>query len=263
MKWLSPFLRNRSEREIQGHKIFVIGSGRSGTHWVGYMLEGHPDIHVTIEKPPIFDWVTAMALDPSKKASLLPKLIKRYRLEHQAVSPKHYADKSHPNIWIAEDLAAAFPEALFVGIQRNPYATVASMLKHGGVLEWHKRWQEFPIPNRFLGITGDNRATYGAMPLAAKCALRWKVHLERLQSLRQTLNARLLVLQYEDVILHAEAQLASLTRFLSLPSPIPKPSVKAESLERWKSELSDEVKQQIAEITGVPADGNRVLAASH
>jgi len=242
MKRLSLSHRDRSGRPCHSSKIFVIGSGRSGTHWVGYILEAHPDIHVTIEKPPIFEWVTTMAL---------PKLIERYRIEHQSVSPKHYADKSHPNIWIAEELAAAFPEALFVGIQRNPYATVASMLKHEGVLAWHKRWKEFPVPNRFLGITYENRAAYESMPLAAQCALRWKVHRERLQNLRQTMDSRLLVLNYEDVIRESEAQLAALDAFLSLPSALPKPAVKSESLDRWKTELSEEIKQQIAGVTGL------------
>ena len=51
MKRLSFSLRDRSGRPCQSSKIFVIGSGRSGTHWVGYILEAHPDIHVTIEKP--------------------------------------------------------------------------------------------------------------------------------------------------------------------------------------------------------------------
>jgi hypothetical protein len=246
--------RGSAQREVTGHKIFVIGSGRSGTHWVGYILEGHPDIHVTIEKPPIFDWVTDIALDASKKEKLFPKLTRLYQKEHAAVSPKHYADKSHPNIWIAEDLAEAFPEARFVGIQRNPYATVASMLKHTGVLTWHKRWKEFPIPNRFLGITNENRAAYGDMPLAAKCALRWKVHKERLERLRETMGPTLLVLKYEDVILEPETQLDALNRFLALPSPIPRPNIKSESLDRWKTELSDEVKQQVEGVTGIPAD---------
>lgn len=252
MKLLPSFRRDAGRRQEPGNKIFVIGSGRSGTHWVGYILEGHPGIHVTIEKPPIFKWVTEIALDPGRKELLLPKLLKRYEVEHQAVRPRHYADKSHPNIWIAEELAAAFPEARFVGIQRNPYATVASMLKHPGVLAWHERWKEFPVPNPFLGITRENHATYEAMPLAAKCALRWKAHRERLLQLRDTLGPRLLVLQYEDVILDPEAQLAALDGFLSLPTPIPKPKVKSESLDRWKTELANDVKEQIAQVTGVP-----------
>ena len=99
-----------------------------------------------------------MALDPGKRDVLLPKLIERYRIEHQSVSPKHYADKSHPNIWIAEELAAAFPEALFVGIQRNPYATVAGHAEARGRARLAQAMEGIPVPNRFLGITHENRA---------------------------------------------------------------------------------------------------------
>jgi hypothetical protein len=28
---------------------FVIGTGRSGTHWLGYALENHPHVRATIE----------------------------------------------------------------------------------------------------------------------------------------------------------------------------------------------------------------------
>jgi hypothetical protein len=149
-------------------KIFVIGTGRSGTHWLGQILQAHPDIHVTVEAPPIFAWSTAMALDPRQSPVLLPQLIRQYEIEHAAVAPRHYADKSHPNIWHAEDLAARLPDAVFLGIQRNPFATVASMLEHAGVLAWHERWREFPVPNRFLGITLENAAAGRQMrpPLA-------------------------------------------------------------------------------------------------
>ena len=254
MKLLPSFRRDAGRKAAASSKIFVLGSGRSGTHWVGYILEGHRDIHVTIEKPPIFKWVTEIALDFGKKAELLPKLLDRYEAEHRAVRPKHYADKSHPNIWIAEELSAAFADARFIGIQRNPYGTVASMLKHPGVLAWHERWKEFPVPNPFLGITRENQAGYETMPLAAKCALRWTAHRERMNALRKSLGSRLLVLQYEDVIRNAEVELRTLNEFLALPSPIPRPKVKAESLDRWKTELTDDVKAQIASVTGVLPD---------
>lgn len=231
-------------------KIFVIGTGRSGTHWLGHILEGHPDIHVTIERPPIFTWATEMALDPARKPALLPELIRAYRAEHEAVAPKHYADKSHPNIWHAEDLAAALPDAVFLGIRRNPLATVASMLKHAGVLQWQERWREFPVPNRFLGITAENRDAYGKMPTAARCALRWRSHWERLETLRDALGARLLVLDYEDLIRDAAAQLARLGGFLGLATPIPTPEVRTESLDRWRDELPPDVLRQIADVTG-------------
>lgn len=104
--------------------IFIIGTGRSGIHWVGYILQSHPDIYVSIEKPALFKPVTTMALNPKLKITLFPKVVEHYRNEYDKTRHKYYADKSHPNLWHTKELANHFPQALFVGIQRNPYATV-------------------------------------------------------------------------------------------------------------------------------------------
>jgi hypothetical protein len=235
----------------RGLKIFVIGTGRSGTHWLGHILQSHPDIHVTIEQPPIFTWSTEMALDARTKPSLLPQLIAAYAAEHEAAAPRHYADKSHPNIWHAEELAAAFPEAVFLGIRRNPYATIASMLRHPWVLAWQDRWQEFPVPNRFLGITPENHAAYAALPQAARCALRWQAHMERLERLQAALGGRLLVVDYEDLVRNPELPITRLNAFLRLATPIATPTVKAQSLDRWRDELAPAILRQIAAVTGI------------
>jgi hypothetical protein len=39
-----------------------------------------------------------------------------------------------------------------------------------------------------------------------------------------------------------------------MATPIPVPAIKAESLDRWRRELSVEVQRQIATIAGVPPD---------
>ena len=39
--------------KVFSRPIFVIGTGRSGTHWIGYILAAHPDIRATIEVSPI------------------------------------------------------------------------------------------------------------------------------------------------------------------------------------------------------------------
>lgn len=234
--------------------VFVVGTGRSGTHWVGEILRQHPDFHVTVEKSTVFDLVRKMALDARTRSSLFPKLIRRYRFEHVRVAPRHYADKSHPNVWFVEELAKVFPHALFVGIQRSVYATVASMLKHRGVLDWHKRWKEFPVPNQFLGITKQNAAEYEAMPLAAKCALRWQVHRTRMEHLKQIMHDKLCVLSYEDLIRDTHRELRRLGGFLQLASPLPEPFVKEQSLDKWRSQLDAKDLQDIDSVVHSDSD---------
>jgi len=148
---------------------------------------------------------------------------------------------------LSEDLLNVFSDALFIGIQRNPYAAVASMLKHHGACSWYKeRWKEYPIPNSFLGITKTNAIQYESISNASKSALRWKSHKVRMNQLGSLLKSKLHIIQYENLIVNTEDELLKLEKFLSLnPKSIPIPIIKIESLDRWKSELTVEMKEQI------------------
>ena len=234
--------------------VFVIGTGRSGTHWLGFSLGDHPEVFATIEEQPMFGLSTQIALNPSLKDSLFPKLVSSYKDQLAHTSRQLYLDKSHPNIWSAEALKAAFPTALFIGIERNPYATVASMLKHKGVLSWHHRWKEFPIPNHFLGITTEIEEEYDNIPLEKQCAMRWLAHHNEMNRLKNVLENDLLVISYESFSHNTEKEIFQLKQFLQLNTPIPVPEVKTESLGKWKTQLSKEQLYNIEEIVGISSD---------
>ena len=239
-------------RRRQARKFFILGTGRSGTHWLGFILQAHPDVSILIENRLTFPLATRMALDFGKRKKLLPKLIRRYRIAHALVKPRHLADKCHPNIWLTEELADAFPRALFVGIERNPYATVASMLKHQGDRHWHETWEEFPVPNPFLGITEDNVDEYRELSLIAQCALRWKAHKEKMDALVDMLEERLHVVSYAGLIRNTAAEIEALNGFLGLSTPLVQPElINRDSFDRWQSELSQEEMHEILSITGV------------
>ncbi|WP_186445055.1 sulfotransferase [Mesorhizobium sp. J18] len=239
----------------QPDPIFVLGTGRSGTHWVAWILEPHSELETLIEKPPIFNWVTEMAIDPTAEDRLFKSLLRRYRLEAASARPKRLLDKSHPNIWLAEQLAEAFPRAQFLGVLRDVFGTVASSLRHKGVRYWVENWEAFPIPNRFLGITEENRDAYANMSLAARCAVRWRTHLYRLDELETVLGERMLRIRYHELHRNTGQELSRLQNFLGVEKPIPFPRIKEGSLDRWKSELSE---QHIADIRAVVGeDANR------
>jgi len=230
--------------------VFVIGTGRSGTHWLGYSLGDHPEVRATVEMQPMFRWSTRMALNSKLERKLFGRLVLAYKWQLLKSAPRLYLDKTHPNIWIADKLKKAFPKSLFVGIERNPYATVASMMKHKGVSAWHRRWREFPIPNRFLGITTELAHTYDSIPLASQCAMRWLAHHNRMKELRSILGNDLIVIPYESFANDTETQIHELQQFVGLKIPIPIPDVKTGSLHKWKEQLSDEQINQIESIVG-------------
>jgi len=229
-------------------KIFILGCGRSGTHWLGEILQAHPDIRVTFEPRVAFYAAARMAVDPRRKQLRLPWLLRWYRLQHAVSAPRHYADKTHPNLWLAEDLAHAFPEALFLGIQREARATVASMLEHPAIRMWHSSWRKLPLPNRFLGISEEVATEYADLSEAARFALRWRSHRDRMTELAGTLGNRLLVLHYEDLMDNTAARLEDLASFIKLGSPLPIPEVRRESLEKWRRILSPAQLEEIDRI---------------
>jgi hypothetical protein len=189
-----------------------------------------------------------MAMNPALEETLFEKLAAEYRRRIAGAPVRCYLDKSHTNIWLAEKLSAAFPGSLFVGIERNPYATVASMLAKRGIMEWHRRWREFPVPNRFLGITKEMAGTYDSIPLAAQCAIRWVAHHDRMNALKGVLGDALLVISYEVFAHDTAAVIHGLRRFLGLSVPIPVPEVNVASLAKWRAQLTD---GEIGQIQGV------------
>lgn len=234
--------------------VFVVGTGRSGTHWLGRILASHAAFRVTIESEPHFGWATRMATHPKLQERLLDRHVWAYLKQRIRSVPLRYGDKSHPNIWIADRLADRIRGAVFLGVNRNPYAVVASMLQHDGVLSWIERWEELPLPSPFLGVEAGEEDRYRSLPLAAKCALRWKSHQERMVDLVQQLGPRLHVVSYEDLILRTERELTSLQHALGLEQSFSQPRVKEDSLDRWHHELDDRQLRAVGEIVGFGPD---------
>jgi len=248
----TPLFETWPETHGQSEMLFVLGSSRSGTHWLGHILDSHPDIRVAFEQPATFNYVTRMALAPHERYFTMPRLIEAYRSERANTEQRYFADKSHPALWIAEYLADAIPPARFIGIRRNPYQVVASMLLHSGVSQWPRRWREFPLPNRFLGINSAEEAeTYERLSAAEQHALRWLSHSERMDQLHRDLGQRLLVLEYDVLQDDPAASTNAIQTFLELPTPFPAPNIKRDSRDKWREVLSQDDIESIERITGM------------
>lgn len=226
----------------------IVGTGRSGTHWLAKMLARHPQIVATIEEQPVFDLVTTMAVHPAKRRRLMPRLARRYRKNLRRAAPAHYVDKSHPALWIAEDLVERFPNTRFLGIVRNPFAVAASTKRHEGVRGWLQRWESLPLPSRFLGVTNENRDEYARMGICGRSTMRWIAHAREWQQLEKSFPDRIFEMRYEDLIADPDAALLPVTGFLELdhpPEPIP---ANVESLDRWRSQLEPSDIREIRDV---------------
>jgi hypothetical protein len=218
--------------------LFVIGTGRSGTHFLTECLTGHADISDFTggrENSLALRMVTAAALNGDNSSDLLRKTALVYDALASAVRPAWFVDQSHPNIWFTEYWSNEYPLAYFVGIIRNPYSVVASMMKHTAVRSWTYQWNKFPIPNPFLGITSANVETYETMSLAERCALRWISHYDRLNKIKRILDGKFSVVCYEELCQNPETALEPIAANLGVPDRFNVPLVDRDALTRGAS----------------------------
>lgn len=236
-----------NRREKDNRPIFIIGTGRSGTHFLAKSLIQHSritDLTGGSENPLVFPLVTSAAIDHEKQGGLLPEIHKRYELLKKAAAPQDFLDQSHPSLWFVEHLVDWFPRAIFIGIVRNPYSVVYSMLRHRGVRRWSEIWESFPTPNPFLGIRRGHEQSFREMIPVERCALRWASHFVRLDEVKMQFPSKVEVVSYEALCEAPQEVLATIQRGLGYPEAFPVPVVRRESLAKRK-ELSKDDRERI------------------
>lgn len=233
--------------------IFVLGTGRSGTHLLGRTISSHPLIEGHIEDPKLFHPSVNIAVkqDISSKIYIdiqKHRVIRKYKKVIKNSSAEILLDKTHPVIWFAEYLMNKLPNSQFVGIIRNSYQTVSSMLNHPGVLNWY---ETLPLdkPNRFLGITEENCSFFKDLPIESKCAYRWVSHKKELQRLQSVLKERYILFDYDNFLINMDENLEKLSDFLKIKNEFNPEALKTESLDKWKSFLSKEQISNIDKVT--------------
>lgn len=220
--------------------ILVVGNGRAGTNFLGKTIKSHPEIIGTIEPPVIFQIVSAMALDKRKRKYLFPLLKSYYSFARLLVKPKHYMDKSHPNLWILKELMGELPNIKVIGIIRDPYQSIASMVQHKGIKKWFSNWEKYPIPNYFLGINETNLSEYENISLIAKCALRWKSHNNKMLEMKKLFSSNMHIIKYDNLVINTQHELKILQQFIGLTAAFHVPKVNKNTLDKWKNILSSE-----------------------
>ncbi|MGJ3236255.1 sulfotransferase family protein [Marivirga sp.] len=190
------FNSNNKKSEVNSRFIFVIGSGRSGTHFLGRIFQNNPSVELLLEDPKYFSLVKDINI--KQKKDLLPKLTKRYKKLSYSSDKPYLLEKSHPNIWSVDYLTKEFPDAFFIGINRNVYQVVYSMLNHKGVLNWYNTLPN-NVENPFLGITDENKKEFSNLPIESKCTLRWYAHIKESYELKKKYPEKVIIINYNDL----------------------------------------------------------------
>eukprot|EP00752_Nemacystus_decipiens_P013745 g12198.t1 len=151
-------------------KVFIIGVGRSGTHWLCKILSSHPEISGSEEElGRIFGRLLGLVTQNAQPAGQdWDYIIQTYRRLHALCAPRHLVDQSHPLIWYAEAIREVFPDALFIGTHRSALGCVSSMLKHPTVRAWAEKPFDHDLPNPFLGVTRENQDQFESFSLAER-----------------------------------------------------------------------------------------------
>ncbi|MEO9870205.1 sulfotransferase family protein [Ekhidna sp.] len=237
---------------------FILGTGRSGTHLLGRIFGSHPSFKEYIEHPPFFDLVTEIATNPSSKKKLFPKLIKRYKKEFSILEEQLILEKSHPNLWLVEDLMPVFPNAKFYGIVRDLRSTVASMLNHEGVMLWYDKI-ELNAPSKFLGITDQNKHVFSDYPIEIKCAYRWYSHKEELDRLCEKFPNKVIEVNYEELIKDSDTLLQSIADSFNIPNLFSPEEFNPDSNSKWKETISVKQLENLEKFEKVISQTNKVF----
>lgn len=188
--------------------IFVVGTGRSGTHFTCRALNGFKNTFDPLggfEERILLRDIATSAIHHQE----LPKSAHQYYLNcaRTLVPGQVFIDQHHPNLFFSHAIRKYFPESIFLYPDRPLEQIVASMMRHNGVMSWYRYAQRvnrpwsfkksIPYPNQFLGLQSNKEIS--ALPVHLLCAYRALNHKLQFLSLAQT-DARYRLVRYEDLI---------------------------------------------------------------
>ncbi|NJW53453.1 sulfotransferase [Salinimicrobium oceani] len=234
---------NRSNKKIKSNYLFVIGSGRSGTHFIGRAIGKHPQVELFLEETENFRLVKEVAI-LEKGEKYQSRLVKRYKKLQKISKQPWILEKSHPNIWLTEGLLSNFPDSYFIGMQRDLYQIVSSMLNHDRKKNVRTWFDILPTNkcSRFLGINDYNISYYKDLPIEAKCVIRWLSHTFELERLKKEYPDKVFIFDYSIFCENFESELFKIEQLTALNLKEYAERPKSESLQKFKNLTNEQIK---------------------
>lgn len=240
-------MESTEQRSMEAKKIIaIIGTGRSGTHLLGYLLNTADSTTASIEDDELFPRITNAAIKGYESSDIAHiEAALRRRLDE--CPTRFYIEKSHPLLWLASLPNIRELPIRFVGIRRDPYEVVASMLEHSGTRAWCEKWQRLPQPNIFLGISQSNAKEYEKMTLAQRCTIRWVSHMRELDRLTYILDKnQLLIVDFNQLIFDKKKAIDDLETFTEMRGIDRNFAINADTRDKWKGRLTPAQVREVA-----------------
>lgn len=220
--------------------ILILGCGRGGTHLLADVMEG-PDTIVTKEDPRWFELALAMV----RNAATIPKHYNRFveLLDEQQKAAmrqdKVFVDKTHVATWLLEWLMADLSIAT-IWIEREPLPTIASMMRHTGMRNDLRYARCFSVPNRFMGIYGEE---WFDLSMVQCFAHKWLSYHRRRQELNGWIDH---FVQYEDLVRYPEQEITKIEERFGIRCS--RPVITLEGLSKWMDVLTQAEVSEINEV---------------
>ena len=245
----------KSIRPDLSRPVFVLGSPRSGTTFLGNALGRVPGISYHNEPPATsaaarlvysgeWDW---------QRAARYYRRTYRWLMRARGEGDHRFCEKTPRNNFIVPFLADAFPDARFLHILRDGRDAALSHMKKPWLAERMREQRRIGVAGDPLGpfprfwVERERAGEFGSTDDYHRCIWTWRRHVEAALADGAALGAeRYLELRYEDVVREPAAGADRIADFLDLTAP--QRSALTASLGRarddsvgaWRRELSGE-----------------------
>src|SRR5690606_8250351 len=234
--------------------VFILGCPRSGTTFLGEVLEHLPSASYFFE-PPLLKYYTRLIYQHQISLAHARRVYRacfRTLLLGAPGNGRRVIEKNPNHTWIAGTLRAIFPDARFIILTRDGRDTALSLMNK----PWHLQesqgsgrrepggYLEGPHPHFY--IEPERAAEFAATSNLHRCIWIWRRHTEQIEKLRESLpDDCQFHLRYETLIRQPEETVSRMLDFLGETDPESQHRVaeaarqaRDTSIGRWQKRMS-------------------------
>jgi Sulfotransferase family len=234
---------------LDSRLVFVLGSPRSGTTFLGHAIGSLPGFVDLGEVAPLKRAVPELAELPAAEAAARIRRILALTRRFGLVGSLRPVEQTPEAAFVLEAVALAFPQADLVHIVRDGRDVVCSLLERGWLSAGRGGEDDAGLPYgaqpRFW-VEPERREEFAAASDVRRAAWAWRRYVSAARA--ASTGDRLLELRYEHMATEPEVTAARLASFLEAPPELLAHALRrahAESIGRFRDELREE---QLADV---------------